>query len=143
MTRPVIEPRSLGLLANKLAIIPIKPVIYIYCHPLTDCFVLSQLIGVVRHARCLKRRNFNVYVLIFHCLHSSKWRLECSIRWKSFALREWKPLIPSRFIYIYIYIYYVLLVRVSLALYCLSSLSSIAFGRSSRLHSVSIQCCCR
>ena len=24
------------------------------CHPLTDCFVVSQLLSVARHARCLK-----------------------------------------------------------------------------------------
>ena len=28
--------------------------IYIYCHQQTDCFVVSQLFSVARHARCLK-----------------------------------------------------------------------------------------
>ena len=28
--------------------------IYIYCNPQTDCFVVSQLISVVRHAGCFK-----------------------------------------------------------------------------------------
>ena len=28
--------------------------IYIYCHPQTDCFVVSQLFSVARHVGCLK-----------------------------------------------------------------------------------------
>ena len=50
-------------------------------------------------------------------------------------------------IYIYIYIYYhhhvALVARISLTLSCCSSLSSIASSRSSRLHPVSVQSCCR
>ena len=28
--------------------------IYIYCHPQTDCFIVSQLFSVARHVGCLK-----------------------------------------------------------------------------------------
>ena len=28
--------------------------IYIYCHPKTDCFVVSQLFSAARHVGCLK-----------------------------------------------------------------------------------------
>ena len=39
-------------LANKIYI---YIYIYIYiCHPQTDCFIVSQLFSVVRHARCIK-----------------------------------------------------------------------------------------
>ena len=52
-------------------------------------------------------------------------------------------------IYIYIYIsspsspYVVLLIQISVTISRHSSLSSIASSRSSRLHPVSFQCCCR
>ena len=29
----------------------------IYSHPKTDCFVVSQIISVARHARCFKQRS--------------------------------------------------------------------------------------
>ena len=86
MTRPGIEPRSPGLLANTLPtrtkgaiivdllsdlliLMVFQPVqiylitgtsgirfivhlyIYIYCHPQTDCFVISELFSVARHVR--------------------------------------------------------------------------------------------
>ena len=47
------------------------------------------------------------------------------------------------YIYIYIYNYVVLLARISQNLSRHSSLSSIASGRSSRLHLVSVKSCCK
>ena len=47
------------------------------------------------------------------------------------------------YIYIYIYRHVVPLARISLTLSHHSSLLAIALGRSSMLHSVSVQGCCR
>ena len=46
------------------------------------------------------------------------------------------------YIYIYIYIYVTLSARIFLTLSCHQFLSSIAFGRSSGLHPISVQSCC-
>ena len=74
----------------------------IYCHPQTDCFVLSELFSVARHAGRSKPGSKTVQLYV---------------------------VLP--------------LSRISLTLSRHSSLSSIAFSRSSKLHTVSIQSCCR
>ena len=97
--------------------------IYIYCHPQTDCFIVSQFFSVARHVERLKlgskpaqlyvrlsirllgQQVYHVgwgiiryYVAIaaaFVCLHFIPYRIpECSIRSKSFALCKWQPKIP-------------------------------------------------
>ena len=94
--------------------------IYIYCHPQSDCFVVSQLFSVARHVRRFKRTMYLAqifvrlsmlplshqstyvssgikrhYVLVFVCLHFPYRIPECSIISKTFVLRKWQPLIPS------------------------------------------------
>ena len=57
MTRPGIEPRSPGPLANTLTARPMSEIyiyIYIYIYPQTNCFVVSQVFSVARLARCFK-----------------------------------------------------------------------------------------
>ena len=44
---------------------PISIYIYIYCHPQTDCFVLSELFSVVRQARFPKLGIVCVCVYIY------------------------------------------------------------------------------
>ena len=39
---------------QKMSIMFNQIYIYIYCHPQTDCFVLSELFSVARHVGCLK-----------------------------------------------------------------------------------------
>ena len=97
--------------------------IYIYCHPQTDCIVVSQLFSVARHIGCLKlglkpaqlyvrlsirplsqqvyhvsKRIIRYYVAAaaaFACLHFIPyWIPECSIHLKSFALCKQQPKIP-------------------------------------------------
>ena len=97
--------------------------IYIYCHPQTDCFVVSQLFHVARHVGRLKLglKPAQLYIWLrirplgqqaYHlgkgiiryyvasaasvCLHFIPYRIpEYSIRSKSFALCEQQPKIPS------------------------------------------------
>ena len=78
--------------------------------------------------------------------------VSCDIRMRLFWVENrycnWlKILRDQHYIYIYVYIYHhiMLLARTSqtLSLSHHSSLSPIASGRSSRLHPVSVQCCCR
>ena len=104
---------------------PLSIYIYIkYCHPLTVCFVVSQLFSVVRDIGCLKlgSKPAQLYVrlsirplgqqvyhvgkgiiryyiataaAVFVCLHFIPYRIpECSICSKSFALCERQPKIP-------------------------------------------------
>ena len=92
-------------------------IMYVYCHPHTHCFVVSQRISVARHVGCLKLGSkpaqiyvrlsttplsqqvnhvssviIRHYVVAFVCLHFFYYRIpECSILLKSFALCEWQP----------------------------------------------------
>ena len=36
------------------ACVPVYIYIYIYCHPQTDCFIILQLLSVVRHVERMK-----------------------------------------------------------------------------------------
>ena len=91
--------------------------VLIYCHPHTDCFVVSQLFSVARHVGRLKlgSKSAQLYVKLnirplgqqayhvskgiirysvatFFCLHFIPYRIpECSIRLKNFALCERQP----------------------------------------------------
>ena len=95
--------------------------IYIYCHPRTDCFVVSQLFTKTRHVERLNLGSkpaqlyfrLSIIPLSQHAIHVSSgnirhyavtlvlfyillyWIPRSSIHWKSFALCEWQPLIPS------------------------------------------------
>ena len=94
--------------------------IYIYSHPQTDCFVLSELFSVARHAgrsklgskpvqlyvrlcfRPLGYGNFKVFLFLetaaaaFVYIFFIPYQLpECSILSKSFALCSQQPAIPS------------------------------------------------
>ena len=103
--------------------------IYIYCHPQTDCFVLSEFFSVAKHIqhskpgskpiqlyvrlslRPLGQQTYHVWLreLLRYLFSNSSSRLftffipyrlpECSILSKSFALCERRPKIPSALSY--------------------------------------------
>ena len=101
--------------SNNLSIYLKQVYIYIYWHPQTDCFVVSQHFSVARHVGRLKLESkpaqlyvrlriiplspqanyvssgiIRHYVVAFVCFTYLPYRiLECPIHSKSFALCEW------------------------------------------------------
>ena len=114
--------------------------VYIYSHPQADYFIVSQLFSVATHAGRFKLGskpaqhyvrlsilqlspgdiryfgNYNALCISFWFVYILPFRiLKCPVHSKSFALREWQPLISSPECstpYIYIYIYMVVCVCV-------------------------------
>ena len=73
---------------------------HIYCHPQTDCFVVSQLFSVARHLRCLKlgSKPAQLYVRLSIMLHSQHVNHVSSgvIKHSSFRLFTFLALLDTR-----------------------------------------------